>query len=175
MNNWELFQTAYQNASPEVRELLDSDKVPTAVSTILAKRGLSQLQSAVLVQMSLYLLKAQGLDATNNALLQIGIVDSLQFIVEFQNNLNVVTPSAQPPVQVKDSENLQADIIAAEHDLESIHSIRTMAHDMQEAKSHPVTHPTTPEKTYQSSQADLLKQIETMAKPSTAPRWDTES
>ena len=83
--------------------------------------------------------------------------------------------SSIPSPAVTSRPNLAAEISATEHDLESIHSIRTMAHDMQEAKVHPVTHPTTPEKTYQSSQADLLEQIETMAKPSTAPRWDTES
>lgn len=69
---------------------------------------------------------------------------------------------------------LAAEISATEHDLQSLHNIRTMAHDMQEVKTHPVVTPPTPEPIHQSSQADLLRQIETMAAPSDTPRWDTE-
>ena len=79
----------------------------------------------------------------------------------------VVTPASL-------SQQLQAEINATEHDLQSLHNIRTMAHDMQEVKTHPVVTPPTPEPVHQSSQADLLRHIETMASPNNTPRWDTE-
>lgn len=70
--------------------------------------------------------------------------------------------------------SLESEIATTEHDLAALQNVRTMAHDMKEAKTHPITPHTTNETTHQSSQADLLRQIETLAAPSNVPRWDTE-
>jgi hypothetical protein len=73
------------------------------------------------------------------------------------------------------TQQLQADISATEHDLESLKGIRTMAHDMKEAKVHPITYPNSPEITHQSSQADILQTQTQTPEVNTGPRWDTQA
>jgi hypothetical protein len=161
MSNWELFQTAYQNASQELCDLVDSEKIPTCVEVSLGRRNGIHLQSAVTAQMSYQLIGAQTIDATVAALLKLGISDGLQFIVEVQNCLQ--QPQSTP------SGPLASEISQTEKSLESLQTVRTMPHDMATIKPGS-------DVVYQSSQADILR-TPTPAAPATAPeapRWETE-
>lgn len=82
--------------------------------------------------------------------------------------------SSVPGPAINSTSGLAAEISATEHDLESLHNLRTMAHDMQEAKIHPVMHVPTTETTYQSSQADILRPAAPVPVVNETPRWDTE-
>lgn len=66
--------------------------------------------------------------------------------------------------------DLENEISAAEHDLASLHSVRTMSHDM--AAIRPGS-----DVVYQSSQADILRAPAPIVTPSApeAPRWDTDT
>ena len=66
------------------------------------------------------------------------------------------------------------EIAEAENALRSIEGIRTMAHDMQEAKVHPIQPAPIVETTYQSNQADILRPVAPAPVVNETPRWDTE-
>lgn len=71
--------------------------------------------------------------------------------------------------------SLTLEIAETERAFEELHHIRTMAHDMNEARVHPITPQMMPEVTHRSSQDDILSNPQATLKtnPST-PRWDTE-
>ena len=167
--DWEIFQTAYLKASPEKKALVDSDRMSHCVQTSLQNRNGFQLNRETLVELSYHVLEAQSIDTTISNLKKMGIIDGLQFIVEVQNCLSA---QATTPLPVVLPQSLAAEISAAEHDLESIKGIRTMAHDMKEAKSHPVLYPSAKEVFHQSNQSDILGPNETKQQ-NTAPRWDS--
>lgn len=175
MTNWELFYAAYQATSPEVRLLVDSEKIAVCVEAALARRNMPQLQTKATTQISYQVVGAQTIDKTVESLSNLGLPDALQFLAEVQTCVKGHdTKAEQAPVIPSPSETLQSEISAAEHDLETIKGIRTMAHDMQEAKIHPIQPIAMPEITHQSSQADILKPATPAPTQSTAPRWDTE-
>jgi hypothetical protein len=171
MSTWELFHAAYQSTSPEVRLLIDSEKIAVCVEAALARRNMPQLQTKATTQVSYQVVGAQTIDTTVASLTALGLTDALQFFAEVQAAINQtnVPPSTAP------AHSLAAEISATEHDLESLQGIRTMAHDMKEAKTHPITHQPTPETTYQSSQEDILRKTPPVANTGQVARWDTEA
>lgn len=173
--DWETYQTAYQNATPQLRELLDSELIPNYVRSALESRGLITLRKSATVQISGYVLGVQTIDETIKNLTQLGVPGALQFLAEIQAGIDSKTLPTQQPVSAPFIKaDLETEIFATERDIQSLQGVRTMAQDMKEAKVHPITPHTTTETTHQSSQADLLRQIESLATPSSVPRWDTE-
>lgn len=169
--NWETYQKAYQATSPTIRELVDSEQIPLCSKNALEKRNLLLLRKKVAAEIASNTVGAQTIDETLENLIKLGVPDALQFFAEVQT---CITRPAPKTTQTLTPMDMTAEISATEHDLAALHAVRTMAHDMEEVKAHPVVTPPAPEPVHQSSQADLLRQIETMASPNNTPRWDTE-
>jgi hypothetical protein len=169
MSTWELFQNAYQSASTEVKALIDSEKIPTFVEAALTKRNANRLQASATAQISYEILGVQTIDETVRNLAQLGILDALQFLAEVKTSLS---QSVTAPIvsQQPTSQSLASEISAAEHDLASLHTVRTMSHDMAAIKPGS-------DVVYQSSQADILRAPAPIVTPPApeAPRWDTDT
>ncbi len=168
MSDWEQFQTAYQSASPDLKALIDSEKIPLSVEAALTRRAGVHLQSKVTALMSHLLIGAETIDATVAALKELGILDALQFIVEVQNNLQSTPIQAAPQ-----NATLTSDIRQVEKELETLQTVRTMPHDMAAIKPGS-------DVVYQSRQADILErglvqEVPPVNIPPTAPRWDTDT
>lgn len=173
--NWETYQNAYINAAPQLQELLNSGSVPDCVKASLARREASSLRKATIVEISAYVIGIQTIDETVEKMTKLGIPDALQFLAEVQTCINGHdTKIQQTPVVPSPSEILQSEIKAAEHDLESIKGLRTMAHDMKEAKVHPITPHTTNETTHHSSQDDLLQKPPTVPASEPTTTWGSD-
>lgn len=171
--NWETYQSAYQNATPELRELLDSEKIPVCVKNSLENRKLLALRKVSVVEVSAYIIGIQTIDETVKNLTQAGIPDALQFLAEVQTCIKQppASPATVPrPIQ----QNLTSEISATEHDLASLQTVRTMSHDMELAQGHPVMQAPVTETTYTSNQADILRPAPAAPVVTETPRWDTE-
>lgn len=103
---------------------------------------------------------------------QLNPTQHLELELEVKKFLLPLSPGAfvAPPA----NQNLAAEISATEHDLESIRGIRTMAHDMKEAKVHPITPHATHEVVHQSSQADILKIPTTPLASNPSTTWGSD-
>lgn len=77
------------------------------------------------------------------------------------------TLSGIPP-----NENLKSEIAETEKEIASLQTVRTMLHDMEVAQGG--SGPSLVETTYQSSQADILRQTPAAPVVTETPRWDTE-
>ena len=166
--NWENYQNAYQKASTEMQELLDSEKIPLCVKNSLEKRELLLLRKKAAAETAAYTVGSQTIDETIRNLTQIGITDALQFIAEIQTcttQSTVASPTTRQP-----DIHLQAEISNAEKELASLQTVRTMSHDMAAIKPGS-------DVVYQSSQADILATQPPAATPlpPQPPRWETDN
>ncbi len=169
--DWEIFQNAYQAASKEVRSFVDS----TEISDFLDKKILLNIMPAsskpdMLVSISDLCLGVTTKNELGASMIKAGVT--------FENSHTLYSEvlsfleskgfqfSSQKNLTALDT-NLASEISAAEHDLASLHSVRTMSHDMAAIKPGS-------DVIYQSSQADILR-TPTLPTPPPAetPRWET--
>lgn len=131
-SNWELFQNAYLTADAEVKQLIDSDKIPRAIDLSVQAGDLPEEQvRAVLLEYPLFVLQVYTKDEIEAKLSSLGITNAAHVVGQLGAVLGIHTTST-PTKQA---------------------GLHTMAEDMKAAKNE--------ETTYTSNQAALLRESRT--------------
>jgi hypothetical protein len=170
--NWEIYKKAYDAADQNTKDLMSSSRIYDCMAPKLGEKLATIQTSSVVLIIGYYLLKINPLEKTLEELSALGVPDVYNFLNAVVREVTVPTiPTSVPeetPERVVDPE-LEAEIAATEHTLESLPGLRTMAGDMKAI--HPQEEPV-----YHSSQETILQRptIPPPAPPqSSGPRWDT--
>lgn len=144
MHDWEKFQTAYKNASPHIKKLVDSTTIPSCVKKEMTDNGIDSKHQKILVKIFTdYVLGMTEKTLVSNALASLGISNSNHVFTRVEQNIH----SAQEYIDsALDFENagsviihsqntLTADIAETEAILAGAPHVRTMARDMHDLKS----------------------------------------
>lgn len=171
--DWETFQTAYQNAPQELKDLVDSERIPVAVSVALQQQPGQFDRRLLTIISSLFVLKALSTDEVLSTLEEVGVNNNLRFLADLKESLSQPTITGTEDSRIQNS-NLADEIAEVEHEIESLHSVRTMAEDMQSVREEE-------EQTHKTSQSDILTNSSgetppsNQPQPSTTPQWGSEN
>lgn len=163
MYTWEIFQAAYQAATPEQKAVIDADIIPPCVSKIIASQQLDQAHFKKLVRLyALYVLGSIAEQAIEQEMLRLGIPEGKMLFAALRS-CQAETPNSTP-----DLDSLAADIASTEAALQQPPApatpIRTMAADMQQAQ----TTTDGAEPVYTSTQSAILQERTTTPTPAKA-------
>lgn len=165
--NWEKFIAAYQAAPEEKKQFIDSVAIAECVQKLVDTGSLSSGNQPLLVTaLSHHVLKSTSEEDIIKILSAAGIENVLSLIGKAVGCVEMkLTPPPNAP-EVK----LQSEIAEVEHEMESLHSLRTMGEDMDHAKQE--------EKVHVSDQDALLRKESAPAasaqQPADTPRWGSE-
>ena len=150
--NWELFITAYQAASVEVKAQIDSGQIADCVQTHVANGVIDEAQQSLALRVASHLvLKTITTEQATQHLTEVGVQDVAQVVTALSTcaAAPATTPTAEKPTDFnKTSEQPQG--------------IRTMADDINHIKGGDEDTPT-----YTSTQAAILREGENVASETT--------
>jgi hypothetical protein len=168
MYDWETYQSAYQNARPEQKAVVDSEVVSACVHKVIAEKQLDDSHYSKLVR--LFALSILGALAEQTMLAEmknIGIPDGVTVFDSLKICLAAPPTATQPTTEP----DLSSDIAETEAALSALPShMRTMSQDMAEAKATEGEG----EKVYSSTQSAILNEGQKKAETAT-PRWESDS
>lgn len=162
--DWGNFLKAYQAASATRKSIIDSSLIADCIKKMIEDKFVDEKYYQILV----IAVSHHILSATSDSEI-IKILDSL----ELKDGATLLKTADSFLVKsTAHSENLATEIAEVEHEMESLHSIRTMSEDMHAAKQEEPTH--------SSSQDNILTKPVPSAPVAQAPspdtpRWGSES
>jgi hypothetical protein len=180
--NWETFQAAYQSTSPEVKAFIDSEEIGIFIEALIQSGKVPMtLKPKMLILISDYCLGIKNSNELGSTIVQLGIPFELShqlysYIITFLVQRGVtIGPTMVTPAPPEIQNPLSSEIYTVEQEIVALNMVRTMAHDMDEAKGHPVIKTPASEVVYQSSQEDILQPAAPAPVVNETPRWDTET
>lgn len=160
--NWDTYQAAYQAADTATKALVDGETIPECVRATIERRSLNTEHQRLLVRLTTHrVLNAISDQELHTALGAANIPQATtlaQELLQCALGTSATPQTSIPPASVgattwepkSEVSALDSEIAEAEHALQSIPKIRTMAQDMRGAPAEPPTHQA-------SSQDDLLR------------------
>lgn len=163
--NQEEFNKALSAADTSVKDLMGSTEIYDSIKKILTDSKISIPPEELVLPVGYHLLKIRNTDETLEELQELGVLNSLHFLTNLKELL--IKPATFSMKVAPNEGNLSSEIEQVEHEIESLHSIRTMGEDMDNAKLEERVH---------SSNQDALLHKETTAtpqvtQPDDTPRW----
>ena len=127
-NDWETFHIAYQAATPEQQNLVDSTVIPECVRSVIASKNLSPTSYRELVKIfSLFFLGAIDEATIITYLKTIGLNNE----EEVFNAVLLCQSVTKPQEEEIDTDDIDEEIEETENIINSIPHVRTMANDMK--------------------------------------------